>query len=225
MIAAKGFAAAAAGLLLVYGPLAARAAPAVVPPTGQAPAGTYTLDKPHGSLTFRVDHMGFSHYTARFTRFDAVLKLDPAHPALSSVTATVDPRSLELNAPPPGFEAEIKGPHWLDAARYPQMRFRSTQVIQTGPDTARIVGDFTLHGVTRPVTLDARFNGGYPGMALDPHARVGFSAHGVLKRAQFGLGFGVPAPGSKFGVSDDVDIAIEAEFTGPAWKSPPPPHK
>ena len=217
MTETRCFAAAAAlGMLLIYGPLA-RAASAPV----AAPAGAYSLDKPHGSLTFGLSHMGFSHYTARFTRFDINLQLDPAHPAKSSVTATVDANSLELNAPPPGFEAEIKGPQWLDAAKYPQMRFRSTRVVPTGPDTARITGDFTLHGVTKPVTLEAKFNGGYPGMSLDPHARVGFSAHGTLKRSQFGVAAGLPPPGTNFGIGDAVEVAIEAELTGPAWKAPP----
>ncbi|HTK36698.1 MAG TPA: YceI family protein [Caulobacteraceae bacterium] len=200
--------------------LAASAEAASAPPAPALPAGVYTLDKAHGSLTFRVNHMGFSNYTARFGRFDARLTLDPAHPAAASVTATVDPKSLELNAPPPGFEDELRGPHWLDAGKFPQMTFRSTRVVMTGKDTARIVGDFTLHGVTRPVTLEARFNGGYPGMAMDPHARVGFSAHGTLNRSEFGIAFGVPAPGSKMGVSDAVEVLIEAEFTGPAWKPP-----
>ena len=186
-----------------------------------APAGAYKLDKAHASLTFQVNHMGFSRYTARFTRFDASLNLDPAHPARSSVTATVDPKSLSLNTPPPGFEDEIRGPNWLNAAKYPQMSFRSTRVTPTGPNTARIDGDFTLHGVTKPVTLQATFIGGYPGMAMDPNARVGFSARGVLKRSQFGITLGIPAPGTTMGVSDAVDFDIEAEFSGPAWKAPP----
>ena len=198
---------------------AAAAAPAK-PAMPSAPAGDYTLDKAHGSLTFKVNHMGFSHYTARFTDFDAKLKFDPANPAASSVEATIDPRSLELNAPPAGFKDELTGPSWLDAGKYPAITFRSTKVEVTGANTAKITGDFTLHGVTKPVTLDATFNGGYPGFAMDPHARVGFSAQGTFKRSEFGIGFGVPAPGSTMGVSDAVDVQIEAEFSGPAWVAP-----
>jgi polyisoprenoid-binding protein YceI len=103
------------------------------------------------------------------------------------------------------------------------MSFRSTKVMVTGKDTARITGDFTLHGATHPVTLKAKFNGGYPGMAMDPHARIGFSAHGVFRRSEFGMGIGVPAPGSTMGVGDAVEVMIEAEFTGPAWKASPSP--
>jgi len=73
----------------------------------------------------------------------------------------------------------------------------------------------------RTVVLSATYNGGYSGMpGMDPHARVGFSAHGSFKRSDFGMVFGIPAPGSTVGVSDLVDFAIEAEFTGPALAAP-----
>ena len=202
-------------------PAAAASAPAAAKPAAaQAPAGDYTLDPAHASLEFKVSHMGFSHYTARFTDFDAKLKFDPAHPEASSVEATIDPKSLALNAPPAGFKDELTGKSWFDAAQYPAITFRSTKVEVTGANTANITGDFTLHGVTKPVVLEATFNGGYPGFAMDPHARIGFSAHGVFKRSEFGMGYGVPAPGSNMGVSDEVEVNIEAEFSGPAWVAP-----
>ena len=202
-------------------PAAAASAPAAAKPAAaQAPAGDYKLDPAHASLEFKVSHMGFSHYTARFTDFDAKLKFDPAHPETSSVEATIDPKSLALNAPPAGFKDELTGKSWFDAAQYPAITFRSTKVEVTGANTAKITGDFTLHGVTKPVVLEATFNGGYPGFAMDPHARIGFSAHGVFKRSDFGMGYGVPAPGSNMGVSDEVEVNIEAEFSGPAWVAP-----
>ena len=192
------------------------AAPAPAKPaTPQVPAGDYKLDKAHASLVFKANHLGFSHYTARFADFDASLKFDPANPAASTVEATIDPRSLELPAPPAGFKADLLGPQWLDAAKYPAITFRSTKVEVTGANTAKITGDFTLHGVTKPVTLEATFNGGYAGHPMDPHARIGFSAHGVVKRSEFGVAYGVPAPGTTMGVGDEVDLQIEAEFSGP----------
>lgn len=56
---------------------------------------------------------------------------------------------------------------------------------------------------------------------MDPHARTGFSAHGVLKRSEFGIVYGIPAPGSTMGVGDEVSFTIEAEFSEPAWTPPP----
>ena len=208
----------AAAVALTAAPFPAPAKP-VHTAAPNLPAGEYTLDKPHASLTFTVSHMGFSHYTARFTSFDAHMTLDPARPEKAQLTATIDPLSLELNAPPKDFHDELEGKDWLDAKLTPQWTFTSTKIVKTGAKTAKLTGDFTMHGVTKPVTFDVTFNGGYPGMAgMDPHARIGFSAHGMLKRSDFGVKAGIPAPGTNFGVSDAVTIAIEAEFTGPALK-------
>ena len=79
----------------------------------------------------------------------------------------------------------------------------------------RVTGDFTLHGVTKPVTLLVTFNGGYAGHPMDPNARIGFSATGALKRSDFGITLGIPAPGTTMGVGDEIEIALQAEFTGP----------
>jgi polyisoprenoid-binding protein YceI len=192
------------------------AAGPIMPAPTEAPAGTYTLDRSHASLLFRVNHLGFSHYTARFTRFDAELDFAPSDPAASSVTATIDATSIETDHPDPAFDfdAQLQDEHWLNTARFPQMTFRSTAVELTGPNTARIAGELALHGVTQPVTLAVTFNGGYAGHALDPlGARIGFSARGSLMRSAFGISEGIPPPGSSFGVGDDVEILIEAEFT------------
>jgi polyisoprenoid-binding protein YceI len=197
-------------------PAAAAPAPAAAKPAApDVPAGDYKLDPTHASLEFKVNHLGFSHYTARFTDFDVNLKFDPAHPETSSVEATIDPKSLTLPRPPAGFKDELIGKGWLETAQYPAITFRSTKVEVTGANTAKVTGDFTLHGVTKPVVLETTFNGGYAGHPMDPHARIGFSAHTVIKRSEFGVAYGVPAPGSTMGVSDEVEVQIEAELSGP----------
>lgn len=188
------------------------------PVATEAPSGAYTTDPAHSTLIFRVDHLGFSRFTGRFTKFNAKLDLDVKTPEASKLEATIDPASLALDNPPKGFLDELKGPEWLAAKKFPQMVFRSTKIERTGADTAKIRGDFSFRGVTAPVTLEAKFNGGYPGMSLDPNARIGFSAHGSLNRSAFGLSIGVPAPGSTMGVGDAVEIIIETEMTGPAFK-------
>ncbi|RYG34489.1 MAG: polyisoprenoid-binding protein [Burkholderiales bacterium] len=203
-------------------PVEAAAAPAVAPPSIEGlPAGDYKIDPAHASLVFTVNHLGFSHYTGQFTRFTADLKLDPANPAAAQLSATVDPASLSIPSPPDGFVDELSSEPWLNTKAFPQMTFKSTSIAVTGPNTADVTGDFTLRGVTKPVTLAMTFNGGWRGIPQDPHARIGFSAKGVLKRSEFGIDFGVPAPGSTAGVSDDVTIAIEAEFTGPPMADQP----
>lgn len=182
------------------------------------PAGAYELEKSHASLIFKVDHLGFSNYTARFRKFDARLQFDPNNIAASTLTATVDVKSLEADFPYPeqiDFNAQLTGKDWLDAASYPQMRYASKRIEMTGRNTLRIHGDLTLHGVTRPVILHATYNGGYAGHPMDPRARIGFSAQGQLKRSEFGISYGIPAPGTTMGVGDTVNVLLEVEFSGP----------
>jgi len=200
--AAKAF-----GFVLVAGPAVAATAAQPMPP-----AGSYTVDKAHTSVTFRVSHLGFSHYTARFATVDGKLKFDPANPAAMRIEATIDPASLQLNTPPAGFREEILGKDWLNAAAFKTITFKSTKVEKTGANTAKVTGDFTLHGVTKPVTLDVTYNGGWAANAFDGN-RVGFSAHGVFKRSAFGVANGLPPPGTNMGVSDDVDVSIESELS------------
>lgn len=179
------------------------------------PAGDYRLDPAHSNITFRVDHLGFTRYVGRFTRFDTRLTFDPARPANSRMEVRIQAASLDADNAPAGFLDTLRGDAWLDAMRYPEITFRSTRVDAAGGNRLRIAGDFTLHGVTRPIVLDATYNGGYAGHPMDPNARIGFSATTKFRRSQFGVSTGIPAPGSTLGVGDEVDVLIEAEFTGP----------
>jgi polyisoprenoid-binding protein YceI len=190
------------------------AAPTAMAP---APAGQYHLDKSHASLLLRVNHLGFSTYTTRFSRFDAELTFDPGNIPAAKVVTTIDASSFEMDGAPQVCLDIVKGPQMLDTVKFPQIVFKSERVRMTGAKSMEIAGTLTLRGVTRPSVLAATFNGGYPGMPkMDPHARVGFSAHGSFKRSDFGMTFGVPAPGTTMGVGDLIDFSIEAEFTGPA---------
>jgi polyisoprenoid-binding protein YceI len=195
----------------------ASAAQAQIPPASDAPVpkGAYALDKAHASLIFRVNHLGFSSLTGRFTRYDAKLDFDPAQPGGARVDVTIDPRSISTDNAPDGFiDMLATGKDWLDANRYPEMKFVSRSVVVSGK-TLRVNGELTLRGVTRPLVLEARYNGGYASHPFEPNARIGFSAQGTFKRSDFGISAGVPAAGSTMGVSDDVMVVLEAEFTGP----------
>ena len=187
-------------------------------PSQDPPAGTYHLDPAHARLIFSVSHLGFSDYTAFFRKMDATLTFDPANPEAMTLQASVDPASVETLYPDPAvdFNAIIAGESFLDAMAFPDMRFTSTRVRQTAPKEATVTGDLTLHGVTKSVSLRVRYNGGYAGHPLDPGgARIGFSAEGAIFRSEFGMGFGIPVPGTTIGVGDLVTIRIEAELLNP----------
>ena len=185
-------------------------------PMAAPPAGAYKLDKSHASIVLRTSHLGFSTYTTRFSRFDADLTFDPKNLPASQVVTTIDAASFEMDAAPQMCLDIMKGPQMLDTAKYPQIVFKSEKVRMTGAKSMEITGTLSLHGVTRPMVLAATYNGGYSGMPkMDPQARIGFSAHGSFKRSDFGITYGVPAPGTKMGVGDLIDFSIEAEFKGP----------
>jgi polyisoprenoid-binding protein YceI len=193
-------------------PLALSACALTATQTQQAlqsrPAGAYQLEKPHGSLTFRVKHLGLSWYTARFADFDATLDFDPKAPAASHVKAIINPLSVHTdNAADPGWDKRI-GADMLKGATFPQIVFDSTSIEATGPFTGKVTGALTLAGVTKPVTLDVTYNGGMDSAALYAgRPAIGFSARGKLNRSAFGL-----TRYAEF-VGDEVEFIIEAEFT------------
>lgn len=174
----------------------------------EAPAGTYALEKTHASLHWRIRHMGLSHYTARFKRFDVTLQFDPVDMSRSTVQASIDVGSLETDLATPDFNAELRGEPFFNVARFPRATFASKQVTSTGPRSMRVQGDLVMLGITRPVTLDVVLNGS---MKSHPFAKVpalGFSAKGTLARTAFGLN----PPPIREGVGDEVELIVEAEF-------------
>lgn len=170
----------------------------------RVPPGEYVLDKSHASLVVKVAHMGFSGYTMRFDRLEGTFTYDPAAWTTTKATITVDPASISTGQP--SFDRQIAGSQFLDAARYPAITFTTKALSLDAEGRGRIDGELTFHGVTRPVTLEATFNGVGSGM-LGVGTRLGVSGHGRIKRSEFG----VDAVSSLVG--DDVDLAFEVEFT------------
>jgi polyisoprenoid-binding protein YceI len=185
------------------------------------PAGEYTLDRSHASLLFRVNHLGFSMFTARFVNFDAQLQFDPKNLEQSQLTVEVDATSIETDYPTPetwDFNKQLQDSDWLYTEKYPIMTYKSTKVTVVEDRVMKVDGLLTLKGVTKPVVLNVTLNGGWRGIPQDPNARVGFSARATLNRSDFNISFGIPGPSMPMGVSDEVDVIIETEFSGPAWQ-------
>lgn len=194
-----------AGLLAASLPVAAQLATDV-------PAGTFKIDPTHASLTWKVSHMGMSNYTARFTKIDATLTLDPAKPESAKLTASIDPTSIRTDYPfveKENFDKVlVESAKWFNAGVAKTITFNSTAVKMTGAKTADVTGDLTLLGVTKPVVLKVTFNGGMKEHPFAKKPAVGFSATGIVKRSEFGMGNAIPV------VGDDVTLLIEAEMFG-----------
>ncbi|MDP1736231.1 MAG: YceI family protein [Caulobacter sp.] len=177
--------------------LAFAAAPALAAPVA------YTLDPAHTQTTFTVDRFGFTTIMGAFTAAEGTIWIDEADPASSRVEAFVTVASLY--AGDPTREDHVKGPRWLNGAVNPTIRFVSTKVVPTGSTTADVTGDFTLNGVTRPVTFKVALNkiGKAPGSGKQS---AGFTITGSVQRRDFGIGAALP-PGL---IGETVDIRIEA---------------
>jgi polyisoprenoid-binding protein YceI len=166
-------------------------------------AGAYHIEPSHTRVQFAVNHLGLSTYFGDFTGAKGSLTLDPKAPAASKVEVTLPISSVSTTNTV--LDGELKGADWFDAAKFPTLSFRSTSVTPTGKDTAKVAGELTLHGVTKPVTLEVRFHGA-GNNPLSKAYTVGFDDHGTIKRSEFGVTKYVPL------VSDEVEITISAPF-------------
>ena len=192
---------AAAVLMIVTPALAAETG--VTTDATKVQAGTFEVEPSHTQVLFSVNHFGFTTYTGQFTKASGTLVLDPAKPDASKLDVTVDVGSVVT--PSDKLTGELKGDAWLDAGKFPAITFKSTKVVKTGADTAKVTGDLTLHGVTRAETMTVKFNGAGPN-PLSKKYTAGFEMLGKIKRSDFGVKTYVPL------VGDEVTLTIAGAF-------------
>ncbi|HEX8484653.1 YceI family protein [Sphingomonas sp.] len=172
--------------------------------------GSYTADAGHSIVTWTVDHMGFTPYSGMFGDVTGTLTLDPKNPSAAKVDVTIPVAKVTtasggltshlLRAGKDGGKADFFGAAPADA------KFVSTSVVATG-QTAKVTGNLTLNGVTKPVTLDAAFYGaGKAPAMMGGKENVGFTATGTIRRSEFGIAYGIPI------VSDAVKLDIVVAF-------------
>lgn len=201
-VSRTAIAAAASISLLTGGAVVAQAALTRTP--AEVQAGAYALDSDHGKITWSVSHLGFSTYKGQFVNVDADLTLDPANPSAATLTATIPLTEVDSNSD--GLDAHLQTADFFDTANHPVATYvsRSVTVDPTAPDRATVVGDLTLRGVTRPVTMTVRFNQAGPSMG--GAYRAGFDGEATIKRSDFGIDYALPVLG------DEVSLHIEGEF-------------
>lgn len=171
--------------------------------TSTVKAGTYSIEPTHTQVEFTLLHLGFSYYSGVFSNVSGTLTLDPSKPATSSLNVTIPIGSVQTTSTK--LDGELKGADWFDAGQFANATFVSTSVTPVGKDGARVVGNFTLHGVTKPETLNVRFVGAGIN-PLDKQYTVGFEATGSIKRSAFGVSKYVPL------VGDVVKLTIAGAF-------------
>lgn len=183
-----------------------------------AAAGTYSVEKTHAFLTASVSHGGLSDYRMDFTDFDATMTFDPSDASKTSIEFSVNPASVATH-----YSGNYKAGHansgyetwdeqlsrdakFFNSDNFPKAIFKSNKVRRTGPYSAKVKGDLTFLGMSKPVTFDVTYNGvgnkpWYGEMDL-----IGFNADATISRSEFGL------TAMKGGIGDEVTISFSGEF-------------
>lgn len=169
-------------------------------------AGTYQVDPDHTQVFWAVSHLGFSEYQGRFDKVSGTLTLDPKTAANDKLDVTVATDSVDT--PSAKLNGELVSADWFDATKFPAITFKSTKVVRGNKNTAKVTGDLTMHGVTKPVTLDVRFLGTGPNPMFKVQT-VGFSATGTIKRTDFGVTKYAPY------IGDETKLTLNGAFLKP----------
>lgn len=167
--------------------------------TAQA-AETYKIDPVHSSVLFSIKHLGVTDFYAGFNEITGTVTFDSADPSKSSVELTVPVESLDSRNPK--RDQHLKSPDFFNAKQFPALTFKSTKVEGSG-DVYRVSGNFTLHGVTKPLTVE--FKRGPEGKGAEGEIRGGGETRFTIKRSDYGMTFMAGALG------DDVNIVVSLE--------------
>ncbi len=168
-----------------------------------AEPAAYAFDPMHTEVRFCWNHLGVSRQCAHLLKYEGELRYDEANPENSTLQIVFKTDGIETRAAL--FNEHIKGEKFFDVAKYPEATFKSTKFQKTGDKTGKVTGDLTVHGNTKPVTLDVTLNfaGPHP---MSKKAALGIGATTTIKRTEFGVGAYAPA------VSDEVSIEIQTEL-------------
>ncbi len=188
-------------MTVVLAVLALAALPAV--------AAEYNIDTAHSAISFKVKHLTISNVKGTFDDFGGTFTFDQANPGAAAVNAEIKVGSISTGNPK--RDEHLLSADFFDAAQFPTMTFKSTSLAMTSKTEGVLKGTFTMHGVSKDVSLNLVFNGA----ATDPWGgqRVGFSATGVLNRQDFGLSYGQVMEGGGLMIGNDVEFALEVEGT------------
>ena len=163
-------------------------------------ADTFKIDAVHSFVLFSVQHLGIANTYGRFTDISGIVVFDRANPSNSSVELSVPIESLDTHNSI--RDHSLKSRDFFDAKKFPTMTFKSTKVEASG-DTFQVSGDLTIHGVTKPMTVD--FKKGGEGKGVFGEMRGGGETHFTIRRSDFGMNFELGE------VGDQVDIILSLE--------------
>ncbi len=167
---------------------------------------TWENDDAHSQIQFTVTHLGVSDVSGTFNDFDVTVQSSKAD--FSDAVFELSAKTASINTRIEARDNHLKSADFFDAEKFPTLNFKSTRITKTGKDKYKLAGNLTLHGVTKPVSLDLT----YRGLVENPMSKkqtAGFQITGTIKRSDFNVGDKFPAAM----VSDEVRIKADGEFT------------
>jgi len=180
-------------------------------PRAYAKPVAYEIDPVHSRVQFTIRHI-FTKVTGNFTKFQGQVIYDAEAPAASSTKVEIDANSI--NTMNERRDGHLKSPDFFDAAKFPTLAFASTKLIPGEAGKFKLEGTLTIHGVSKPVTLDAEYLGTGPG--LDGEPRIGFEATTKVNRKDYGILWNKTLDQGGTLLGDDVLVTIQIEGMGPA---------
>ena len=170
---------------------------------------SYQIDPAHSSAQFKVRHLMIANVKGEFDKVSGTVNFDPANPSASTVEATVDVASVSTREEQ--RDAHLKSPDFFDVEKFPTITFKSKKVTATGADRFTVVGDLTIHGVTKEVSLQVEE---LTEEAKDPwgNMRRGASAKTRINRKDFGMHFNMALETGGIMVGEEVDLTIDVEL-------------
>ena len=174
--------------------------------TPAAWATTYTIDKNHSSITFKVRHL-FSKVEGAFTDYEGIYEYAPGHPEQWKAAATIQAAGIDTRVS--DRDKHLRSKDFFEVETYPTIQFQSTGVSDVTESGAKLAGLLTLHGVQKPIALDVQILG----EGKDPwgNTRSGFTATTKINRKDFGLTWNKALESGQLLVGEDVDIIVEVE--------------
>lgn len=166
----------------------------------------WNVDNAHSKLTFTVTHLGISDVSGLFKNFD--VKVNASKEDFSDAVFEVSADVASINTEVEMRDNHLKSADFFDAANHPKLTFKSTSITPAGKNQYKLTGDLSLHGVTKPVTMDVAYRGTVEN-PMSKKATSGFQVTGTIKRSDFGIGGNFPAAI----ISDEVRIKADGEFT------------
>lgn len=163
-------------------------------------ASTYQFDTAHSEISFRIRHLGLSKVYGRFTGFKGSLVMDDKDPSKTAVDVTVDAATVTTENE--ARDKHLRSPDFFNVAQFPSLTFRSVAVRSVGKDQYEVTGDFTLHGVTKRITLPMTATGT---TSTPKETRVGFEGTLALNRSDYGITYMQGIVGEEVAITLDVE--------------------